>query len=310
MQDLQLITLFSPKKSSLKIIINYLFMGIFCLYTTSLFCQNPILNGVKNQSGSTTLVEKNRIYVNANLKPVAKNQASYYLVKRFVRRELKTTWIPNYEGYSLPKVEGMGISNYQYNYFFLNNQLAYSAEVLVNEKNPNHYEFSGRSIWYNKDGTLLAEGTLLGGVLDGIYKEYHKNGKIKTQKRYVRGKEFNTAIYKPLLGKWVMVLNKKNSTYNKEHVYNTYYEDGTMTISVRYVSTKSNLGYNKSGVDTFLWKCIPNKYGGATLEFYYPDGRLLQKGKLKFQGNQMISTVSEHQNSAVVGERYIFSRMK
>lgn len=289
----------------------YLLLSLSLLFATASFGQNAILTSVKNLSGSTTMPEKNRAYVDTNLKLTTKSKATYYLVKKFVEKQMALNWIPNYEGYALPQVTPMGFSSYVFNYHYLNNRLAFSAAVYVRDNNENDYEFSGPAKWYNKDGSLLAEGTLVGGALDGIYFEYYQNGGIKSKKRYIKGKEFTARIHKPLLGKWLSVKENYGAANKQYYNYNTFYEDGTMVI-YSYVMRNNKYGNYKSQEvsTTRLWKYNPNYDGSGTLLTYNPkDGKLMEKDKITVHNNYLRSHTLEHIAKELIGGNSTFKKV-
>ena len=288
----------------------YILIVLSILITSVSFCQNSILSGVKNRSGNTTMPEKNRTYVNANLKPVAKSIATYYLVKKFIQKNRKIDWVPNYEGYPMAHVTPMGISSYIFNYYHLNHKLSFSAAVYVNDQNENDYEFSGPAEWYNKDGSLLAKGNLVGGALHGIYTEYNKYGKISSKKRYVRGKEFTMRIHEPLLGEWLCVTENYQGKNKEYYNYNTFYKNGTVVINSYVLNhTKYSTYKTYESSTTRLWKYTSNQDGSGTLLTYNPeDGKLVENDKLMIQNRYLISHVVEHTAKELIGQKSIFKK--
>lgn len=284
----------------------YLLISLSFLFATTSFCQNSILTGVKNRSGSTA--DKSRTYVDANLKPTTKSRATYYLVKELEEIKTFTNLIPIDNGLFAPHIMPIGYSSYIFNYYHLNDKLSFSASANVMDKNKNIYEFNGPAKWYNTDGSLLAESTLSKGDLNGIYTEYDRNGRVKEQKRYLKGKVFKGNIYQPLLGEWIMLTN--NEVRPKRRVYNIFKEDNTLIITTFHVDRNGRQYAKPTNVGKYIWTYIPNKYGIGTLEIYYDDGRFLASSKLEVKGRKITSSVFKHQHTESVGDRYVFESVR
>lgn len=288
----------------------YLFLILSFLLVTPAFAQNRMLDKARKTSGANVTAEADRIYVNDNWDPVAKGQASYYLVKQFVENVMLVSSVPTYDQGLAMKAEETGLVRYLYNYHYLNNQLAFSVQVIAMKSDPDQYHYDGSAVWYNEDGSLLAKGGFDSGKLNGDYTEYDKNGNITVQKKYMAGEEFDgeAGVYEPLLGKWVIVT--KRSSSSEKRLYNTFSADGTLLIETINLSTAFDKPMKLSSPkpQSFLWKYIPSGSGPGTLEVYYPDGKLLGKETAEVSNGKFIATITQHISPDMVGKKYEFER--
>lgn len=273
-----------------------------------IFGQNKMLEKAKRTSGASASPEADRIYVNDDWQPVSKAQASYYLVKQFVENVMLISSVPTYDQGLAMKAEETGLVRYLYNYHYLNNQIAFSVQVIAMKSDPDQFNYDGSAVWYNEDGSLLAKGAFDKGKLNGDYTEYDKNGAITVQKKYMAGKEFDAtrSVHQPLLGKWAIITKGNNKS--EKHLYNTFNEDGTLIIETVNLSTAFNppMKLSSPTPQTFLWKYLDD----GILEVYYPDGRLLGKEKTQINDDQFIATITQHVSPELVGKKYVFKKMK
>ena len=284
----------------------------FILISISLKAQNPMLKNVKKSGGDNAAP---RIYLNDDWKPAPKANATYYLIKKYVEPVMILKSVPTYENGIQMKADETPLDKYSYEYFYLNDQLAFQVDVVALRANPDDFQYDGNGVWYHKDGTLMAKGEFDGGQLNGRYIEYDKNGNEKSVKMYRNGEEVDATalkkVYNPLVGNWVQITKDKSGI--STHLRNDFKNNGSIYIySIKYTTMFDKpVELRRSNPDEYYWKYVPKSETTGELIIYYVNGDLLGKEQVIWKGkSKFVSTITQHKSTSLVGKTYTFSRTK
>lgn len=87
---------------------------------------------------------------------------------------------------------------------------------------------------HRKDGTLLWEGTIVAGNLEGVSTYYFPNGKVASRTIYKEGKKEGEAMFYDREGVVVRIQNFKQGAFEGSQKF--FYLTGALKTTLRYVN--------------------------------------------------------------------------
>ena len=266
----------------------------------------------KNSFKKASSQKEERFYLDVHWEPIEEAEATYYLIREYkADGDLMTDSLRTGQAI-LDRAESPAFARYDFKYYYLNDQLAFTVETLVMKADMDLYQYDGKGLWYHENGSLMAKGQFELGNLKGEFIEYHIDGSLKEKSIYLDGNKIKVEdlkkVFGPMVGKWAQ-FDPVGGKEREALLHYEFREDGLMYIyhqKKSYLSSES-AEQMKTELREVYWKYYPKSSKSGNLEMYQLNGRLYGKASISVkEGKQMSATMTDHISHSMIGKTYDF----
>lgn len=266
------------------IILTLLFFSISCAQ------KSHQLDILTLQAEGTYNNKAEKIFVDRSLKETSRSNASFYLKKELLGRDLvfNDSDTGNYWK-DRAYFKDTPIVRYIYKYFDpTDDRLVFAASVAEYQGQPN-YIFDGMAFSANKKNIVIHKMDYRTGKLHGEFAEYNDDGSFKERLLYKNGQRttfYQTpeSLNKDFIGTWVAVVPSEVD-WQETELINTFKDDGTIeSYKNMYYKNEEQRMQTMDGSDSpakGLWIYQSSSQQSGVVEFYM-NGDLIQKNEVRF----------------------------